>query len=192
MTVPSEPPAVDVGNGITFRPHRPGDMGYLVHRHGLLYARDLNIHDERFEATVAQIAADFLASNDPARERVWIAERKKDDAAGDDQPQFIGCIALMHDKEASALSGGVYTAKLRLYLVEPSARGTGVGRKLLRACVEFARGAGYERISLRTESVLVPARKLYAQEGFVLTETFDKKTEFFAEDSRGEKWELEL
>jgi len=139
-----DPPAGEV----RLRPHRPGDMGWVIGRHGALYALEYGWNCE-FEALVARIAADFLGKADPARERCWIAER---------DGRRLGCVFLV--------AGESDTAKLRLLLVEPQARGLGLGGRLIRECVRFARAAGYRRIVLWTQSNLVAARHLYAQAGF--------------------------
>ena len=146
----------------------------IVHRHGVVYFEEYGWADVRFEGLVAQIAADFLAGHDSTRERCWIAEK------GD---QFVGSIMLVKDPELDNV------AKLRVFLVEPKARGLGVGKTLLRLCVDFAREVGYKRIRLQTEGSLDVARHMYKREGFEVVEKTKQKFDF---DFAGEIWEMEL
>jgi DNA-binding MarR family transcriptional regulator/GNAT superfamily N-acetyltransferase len=162
-----------MGPAYILRTHRPGDMGWIIWRHGVLYSQEYG-YDERFEAFVAEITAEFIANFDPARERCWIAER---DATN------LGSVMLVK-KSASV-------AKLRLLLVEPSARGLGVGKRLVGECVRFARGAGYKKIILWTQSELTAARRIYENAGFELVGK-EKHQSWGRKDLVAETWELKL
>ncbi len=165
-------PGADRAEPFILRSHQPGDMGWIVHRHGVLYAQEYG-WDERFEALVAQITADFITKLDPRRERCWIAER---DGA------IVGAVFLVARSKT--------TAQLRLLYVEPSARGLGLGRRLVQECTRFARQARYRKIALWTNSVLVSARKIYEAEGYRLVE--ETKHADFGPELVGQTWELDL
>jgi DNA-binding MarR family transcriptional regulator/GNAT superfamily N-acetyltransferase len=153
---PSEP--------YTVRSHRPGDIGWITHRHGVLYAQEYG-WDEKFEALVAGIAQEFIDNFDPLREHLWIAEQRG---------HIIGSVMLVKKSQT--------VAKLRLLYVEPSARGLGLGAHLVKECIRFAGEANYRKLTLWTNSMLLAARRIYKREGFHLIST----------DGDFETWELNL
>ncbi|KAI0906506.1 acyl-CoA N-acyltransferase [Ustulina deusta] len=159
------------------RTHRPGDMGLIINQHAILFGR-LFGWGPSFEADVARVAADFLDNFDPNLERTLIAESVE-------TSEFLGSIALFkHRKEAN-------TAQLRLLLVDPTARGTGLGTKLIDECVLFARESGYAKIVLWTFSALKGARRLYRRAGFQLVSTA-KEQDHWGVKMNFEIWELAL
>ena len=154
------------------RPHQPGDMGWIIHRHGALYAQEYG-WDERFEALVAEIAAHFIQHLDSKCERCWIAER---------DGNIVGSVFLVKKSKT--------VAQLRLLLVEPMARGLGIGSRLVSECVHFARQVGFRKIVLWTNSVLHAARHIYEETGFRLIH--EEAHHSFGHDLIGETWELKL
>jgi GNAT superfamily N-acetyltransferase len=147
-------------------------MGWIVQRHALVYGQQFAWNDE-FEALVAEICAKFIRDYDPASEHCWIAEREN---------VAVGCVFLVKDSDE--------TGRLRLLMVEPSARGLGVGTKLVNACVRRAREVGYRRVTLYTNSVLVSARRIYEAAGFRLAKEWPHRS--FEKNLIGQDWELEL
>jgi DNA-binding MarR family transcriptional regulator/GNAT superfamily N-acetyltransferase len=157
---------------VTLRPHRAGDMGWVVQAHGRLYAEERG-WGAGFEALVAQIAGDFLRNLEPQRERCWIAE-----SGGEP----VGSVFVV--KQSNAV------AKLRLLLVEPKARGRGLGRRLVEECIAFARAKGYRKLVLWTQSNLAEARRIYKATGFLLAKK--QRHQDFGVKLTGEYWELRL
>lgn len=154
------------------RAPQPGDIGWVIHRHGALYAQEYG-WDDRFEILVAEIAAAFMKNFDPKRERCWIAEL-------DGEP--VGSVFLVKQTEK--------IAKLRMLLVEPHARGFGLGRRLVEECVQFARESSYSKVVLWTQSNLTAARNIYERAGFKLAKSEPQPA--FGADLVSETWELEL
>ncbi len=157
---------------VTLRPPRSGDFGWIIQRHGALYRQEYDF-DTTFEALTARVVADYLESHDPEREAAWIA---------DVQGEPAGSIFCVRKDD--------HTAKLRLLLVEPSTRGFGVGSKLVKECVNFARTAGYRAMELWTVDLLHAARRIYQHEGFQLIK--EDKQHIFGRDLTGQTWRLNL
>jgi DNA-binding MarR family transcriptional regulator/N-acetylglutamate synthase-like GNAT family acetyltransferase len=154
------------------RPPEPGDMGWVVQRHGSLYAEEYG-YDRHFEGLVASIVSRFVAEFDSARERCWIAER---------DGETVGSVFLVRKSE--------HVAKLRLLIVDPAARGLGIGARLVAECVKFARQSGYRKITLWTHRQLNAARHLYREAGFQLVHK--QPVHSFGLDLVDETWDLHL
>ena len=150
----------------------PGDLGMVIHLHGVLYAREYGF-DVTYEALVAEIAARFLRDFDPAREAAWIADR---------EGAILGSVFCVRQSDE--------TAKLRLLYVEPEARGLGLGRRLVDEAVGFARAKGYRTMTLWTNDVLVAARRIYQANGFRLVK--EEPHHSFGKDLVGQTWDLDL
>lgn len=159
---------------VLLREPGPGDLGWIVARNGAVYASEFGWNAE-YEGLVARIVADFAQDHDPYLERVWIAEH------GDGRP--VGCVMCVRDEAPG-------TARLRLLLVEPEARGLGVGDRLVSSVIDFARGVGYRELVLWTNDVLASARSIYRRHGFVLTA--EKRHRSFGKDLVGQDWRLTL
>ena len=157
---------------IVLRQPRPGDLGWVVARHATLYAEEYG-WGENFEGLCAQIVADFVAKHDPARERCWIAEMDGEN---------VGSVFLVKDSDK--------VARIRLLLVDPVARGRGVGMRLTEECLRFAKACGYRSVTLWTHSVLTAARHIYSKCGFALTSSERRKS--FGKPVVSEIWDLKL
>jgi GNAT superfamily N-acetyltransferase len=164
----------ETGESYTLRRHRPGDMGWIIHRQAVLYHEEYG-WDERYESLISRIMADFIDDHDPARERCWIAERGT---------EIVGSVFIVRHRDREGV------AKLRLLYVEPSARGLGIGRRLVHEVTKFARDAGYHTLTLWTNSVLVSARRLYEAEGYRLVHEEPQRN--FGKDLVSQSWELKL
>ncbi|WP_156459797.1 MULTISPECIES: bifunctional helix-turn-helix transcriptional regulator/GNAT family N-acetyltransferase [unclassified Mesorhizobium] len=164
---PAEP-----GEPYVLRPLQVGDIGWITRRQGMLYAQEYG-WDETYEALVAEILVQFVKSYDPEHERCWIAER---------EGEVVGSVFVVRKSET--------VAKLRLLYVEPSARGLGIGKRLVEECIAFARSKGYETLTLWTNDILVSARRIYQAAGFVLVD--EEKHSSFGKDLVGQTWDLAL
>lgn len=154
------------------RPLQVGDIGWITHRQGLIYARDYG-WDETYEALVAEILAAFVKTYDPKWERSWVAER---------EGEVVGSVFLVRKSDE--------VAKLRLLYVEPSARGLGIGKRLVDECIGFARAKGYKTLTLWTNDILVSARHIYEAAGFKLAD--EERHHSFGKDLVGQTWNLQL
>lgn len=159
-------------DSVRLRDPVPGDMGWVIHRHGALYAQEYG-WDWTFEALVAEIVAGFVKAYDPQHERCWIAER---------EGQVVGSVFMVRVSDTEA--------KLRLLYVEPSARGLGLGARLVDDCITTARERGYRRLTLWTNDVLVAARRIYQSRGFTLLN--EERHHSFGHDMVGQYWALDL
>jgi GNAT superfamily N-acetyltransferase len=154
------------------RSHQPGDMGWLVYRQAVLYSEEYG-WDGAYEALAAEIVAQFLKNYDPKWERAWVAER---------DGKRVGVVFVAKGSEE--------VAKLRLLHVERAARGLGIGKRLVAECIGFARQAGYQKMTLWTQSILHAARHIYKQAGFQIVR--EEKHHSFGKDLTAETWELQL
>jgi DNA-binding MarR family transcriptional regulator/GNAT superfamily N-acetyltransferase len=161
-------------NPFILRPHRPGDMGWVVQRQSILYVEEYGWNG-KYEALASRIVADFIDHFDPALERCWIAERHSEP---------LGCIFLVRHPDREGV------AKLRLLHVERAARGMGLGKALVNECLQFARSAGFRKVTLWTQSILYAAHKIYQEAGFKLV--LEEPHHSFGKDLIGQTWELEL
>jgi DNA-binding MarR family transcriptional regulator/GNAT superfamily N-acetyltransferase len=157
---------------VVLRTHKPGDIGWVVKRHGEIYAQEYGWNEE-FEALIAELCANFIRKLNPARERCWIAARGS---------ERLGCVFLVEESKT--------VARLRMLLVEPSARGLGIGTKLVDECLGFARVTGYRKMVLWTNDVLAAARRRYEAVGFRLVK--EERHQSFGQKLVGQHWELEL
>lgn len=165
--------AAPSGGRVTLRGPRPGDLGWVIERNAAVYAEEFGWNEE-YETLVARIVADFAATRDPEREAVWIAEL---------DGQRAGCVFCVRDEEPG-------TARLRLLLVDPPARGHGIGRRLVEECIAFARSAEYRDLVLWTNDILGHARSIYRRAGFELVA--EQPHHSFGKDLVGQDWRLSL
>jgi DNA-binding MarR family transcriptional regulator/N-acetylglutamate synthase-like GNAT family acetyltransferase len=160
------------GASYILRPHQPGDIGWAVQKHGEFYAREYGF-DDTFEALAAEIMSKFIKEFDPKKERAWIAEKDGEN---------VGCVFLI--KQSAEV------AKLRMLLVDPKARGLGIGRRLVEECIRFARDRSYKKITLWTNDILVTACHIYKATGFKLVA--EERHHSFGHELVGQTWELDL
>src|SRR5579872_3874134 len=154
------------------RMHQPGDMGWIVYRQAILYSEEYG-WDNTYEALAAEIVAQFIKTYDPKRERAWIAEK---------DGERVGAVFVA--------KGSDEVARLRLLHVEPAARALGIGKRLVEECIRFARQAGYKKLTLCTQSILVAARHIYKQAGFQVVR--EESHHSFGKDLKAEIWEIDL
>lgn len=154
------------------RQHEPGDLGWIVYRQALLYAEEYG-WDGSYEALAAEIVAQFIKNYDPKRERAWVAEK---------DGKRVGAVFVAKESDE--------VAKLRLLHVEAEARGLGIGKRLVEECIRFARHAGYQKMTLWTQSILYAARHIYKQAGFQVVR--EQKHHSFGKDLTAETWEIDL
>jgi DNA-binding MarR family transcriptional regulator/GNAT superfamily N-acetyltransferase len=159
---------------VVIRPHRIGDIGWAIERHGQLYADEYQFNEE-FEALVATLFAQFASKHDPAKERMWVAEV---------DGERVGCVFVVRNADDPT------AAQLRCLLVDPKARGLGIGKRLVDECIAFATAAGYARMLLWTNDTLVSARRIYQAAGFSLVS--EERHHSFGHDLVGQIWEREL
>jgi GNAT superfamily N-acetyltransferase len=156
----------------TLRPHRPGDMGWVVHRHGVLYFAEYGL-DQLFEARVARVVAEFIEGYDHEKERCWIAEREGVNVGS------VFCVKVSEE-----------VAELRLLLVEPSVRGQGVGTRLVDECIAFARRREYRALRLSTNDAFRAARHIYERRSFRLVD--ERPSDVCGRRLMGQSWQLDL
>lgn len=164
--------AKGLASRVTLRSHRPGDMGWVIQQNGALYASEYG-WDISYEALVAEIAAQFIKTFNPACERSWIAEI---------DGERLGAVFVVRQSDE--------VAKLRLLLIDPAGRGIGLGKRLVHECISFARARGYRKMTLWTQSILLAARAIYAKAGFVRVAVEPHRS--FGHELVGETWELDL
>jgi DNA-binding MarR family transcriptional regulator/GNAT superfamily N-acetyltransferase len=166
--------SADGKSKVVIRPHRIGDIGWAIERHGQLYADEYQFNEE-FEALVATLFAQFASKHDPAKERMWVAEV---------DGERVGCVFVVRNADDPT------AAQLRCLLVDPKARGLGIGKRLVDECIAFATAAGYARMLLWTNDTLVSARRIYQAAGFSLVS--EERHHSFGHDLVGQIWEREL